>query len=78
MDHAGLPQRTVLSRSSCWAPVVPVPPAAETRKRQRPRRHPRPGSPPPRRAQHFDDAYRFETGDHWTGLRAEDAGSTAR
>ena len=26
----------------------------------------------------FDDAYRFETGDNWTGLRAEDAESTTR
>ena len=26
----------------------------------------------------FDDAYRFETGDNWTGLRAEDAKEARR
>ena len=43
-----------------------------------PAREHEPGEPAEAERGAFDDAYRFETGDNWTGLRAEDSRSENR
>ena len=78
MDHAGLPHSTVMEQIELLGTeVVPV-----LRRELDARR----GADVPGAPTHaslveaaeaergaFDDAYRFETGDNWTGLRAEDS-----
>ncbi|MBE9404729.1 LLM class flavin-dependent oxidoreductase [Brachybacterium sp. Marseille-Q2903] len=83
MDHAGLPAKTVLEQIELLGTeVVPV-----LRKELDARR---PADVPDAPTHQtlvaaaeaergaFDDAYRFETGDNWTGLRAEDSRSEKR
>lgn len=80
MDHAGLPQKTVLEQiEMLGTEVVPV------LRRELDARRPADVPEAPTHAARvaaaaaasgaFDDTYRFETGDNWTGLRAEDARS---
>ena len=77
MDHAGLPQKTVLEQIELLGTeVVPV------LRRELAARKPADVPEAPTHAARvaeaesrhgtFDDSYRFETGDNWTGLRAED------
>lgn len=83
MDHAGLPATTVLEQIELLGTeVVPV-----LRKELDARR---PADVPDAPTHQslvaaaeaergaFDDTYRFETGDNWTGLRAEDSRSETR
>lgn len=78
MDHAGLPRTTVLEQiEMLGTEVVPV------LRRELDARRPADVPDAPTHASlvakaeadkgAFDDSYRFETGDNWTGLRAEDA-----
>src|SRR5699024_91954 len=78
MDHAGLPHRTVMEQIELLGTeVVPV------LRRELDARRPADVPGAPTHAQRvaeseslhgaFDDTYRFETGDNWTGLRAEDS-----
>ncbi|MGY5765353.1 LLM class flavin-dependent oxidoreductase [Brachybacterium sp. DNPG3] len=80
MDHAGLPEKTVLEQIELLGTeVVPV------LRRELDARRPADVPDAPTHASlvakaeadrgAFDDAYRFETGDNWTGLRAEDSRS---
>jgi putative FMN-dependent luciferase-like monooxygenase len=77
MDHAGLPRKTVLEQiEMLGTEVVPV------RRRELEARRPADVPEGPTHAAMvaardaekgaFDASYRFETGDNWTGLRAED------
>lgn len=81
MDHAGLPRRTVMEQiEPLGTEVVPVP------RKELDARRPAHVPDAPTHARlvaaaeaergAFDAAYRFGTGDNWTGLRAED--DTAR
>lgn len=78
MDHAGLPQKTVLEQIELLGTeVVPV------LRRELDARRPADVPDAPTHAAmvaardaeqgRFDPSYRFETGDNWTGLRAEDS-----
>lgn len=78
LDHAGLPQKTVLEQIELLGTeVVPV------LRRELEARKPADVPEAPTHAARvaaaeaergaFDDSYKFETGDNWTGLRAEDA-----
>ena len=83
MDHAGLPAKTVLEQIELLGTeVVPV-----LRKELDARRPAEVPDAPTHQTLvaaaeaergAFDDAYRFETGDNWTGLRAEDSRSDNR
>lgn len=83
LDHAGLPAKTVMEQIELLGTeVVPV-----LRKELDARRPADVPDAPTHaslvakaEAEHgsFDPAYRFETGDNWTGLRAEDARSGQR
>ena len=83
MDHAGLPQKTVLEQIELLGTEV-VPVLRRELEARKPADVPEAPTHAARvaaaEAEHgaFDDAYRFETGDNWTGLRAEDAESTTR
>ena len=83
MDHAGLPQKTVLEQIELLGTeVVPV------LRKELDARRPADVPDAPTHASlvaaaeaergSFDDEYRFETGDNWTGLRAEDSRSENR
>ena len=77
MDHAGLPRKTVMEQIELLGTeVVPV------LRRELEARRPADVPDAPTHASlvaaaeaergAFDPSYRFETGDNWTGLRAED------
>jgi putative FMN-dependent luciferase-like monooxygenase len=78
MDHAGLPQKTVLEQIELLGTEV-VPVLRRELEARRPADVPEAPTHAARVAAAeaergaFDDAYKFETGDNWTGLRAEDA-----
>ncbi|HJG91640.1 MAG TPA: LLM class flavin-dependent oxidoreductase, partial [Brachybacterium massiliense] len=78
MDHAGLPHKTVMEQIELLGTEV-VPVLRRELEARRPADVPEAPTHAARvaasEARHgaFDDAYRFETGDNWTGLRAEDA-----
>jgi alkanesulfonate monooxygenase SsuD/methylene tetrahydromethanopterin reductase-like flavin-dependent oxidoreductase (luciferase family) len=83
MDHAGLPQKTVLEQIELLGTEV-VPALRRELDARRPADVPEGPTHAARVAAataergEFDDAYRFETGDNWTGLRAEDAKEARR
>ena len=78
MDHAGLPLKTVLEQLDLLGEEV-VPVLRRELEARKPADVPEAPTHAARvaaaEAEHgaFDDSYRFETGDNWTGLRAEDA-----
>ena len=78
MDHAGLPQKTVLEQIELLGTEV-VPVLRRELEARKPADVPEAPTHAARvaaaEAEHgaFDDSYKFETGDNWTGLRAEDA-----
>ncbi len=78
MDHAGLPQKTVLEQIELLGTEV-VPVLRRELEARKPADVPEAPTHAARvaaaTAEHgaFDDTYKFETGDNWTGLRAEDA-----
>jgi putative FMN-dependent luciferase-like monooxygenase len=77
MDHAGLPRKTVLEQIEMLGTEV-VPVLRRELEARRPADVPdgptHAGLVAAHEAEHgsFDPAYRFETGDNWTGPRAED------
>ena len=78
MDHAGLPHKTVMEQIELLGTEV-VPVLRRELEARRPADVPEAPTHANRvaaaEAEHgaFDDSYRFETGDNWTGLRAEDS-----
>ncbi|MGO1983781.1 MAG: 5,10-methylene tetrahydromethanopterin reductase, partial [Brachybacterium alimentarium] len=83
MDHAGLPQKTVLEQIELLGTEV-VPVLRRELEARKPADVPEAPTHAARVAESesrrgaFDDAYKFETGDNWTGLRAEDAENRTR
>ena len=83
LDHAGLPLKTVLEQIELLGTEV-VPVLRKELEARKPADVPEAPTHAARVATAeaergaFDDSYRFETGDNWTGLRAEDAKENQR